>query len=187
MKRKCFLGLMTFVMAGLIACSNNNSTDSANELQDDMDSTIQEVISADELEFTDDRDTAEIEFDEYMDEIALPVCMYTPWNDGSDAVPLDSGGNVNSGHYDFTGDGYDDLFRCCTYGSGIVRNTIVVYDPIEQRGYFLNSEYDDKICCFYVEECNDDEFIVSKVDMYDNSSVLGTIKVENDELVFAEE
>ena len=81
--------------------------------------------------------------------------------------------------YDITGDGYDDLITGLMYGSGIVRNDIVVYDVYNQTFYTLgddknkyrNLKFEDG--CLSVERYS-----------YSKNYASGTVKFINNELVF---
>ena len=84
--------------------------------------------------------------------------------------------------YDITGDGYDDLITGLMYGSGIVRNDIVVYDVYNQTFYTLgddknkyrNLKFEDG--CLSVERYS-----------YSKNYASGTVKFINYELVFVAE
>lgn len=84
--------------------------------------------------------------------------------------------------YDITGDGNDDLITGLMYGSGIVRNDIVVYDVYNQTFYTLgddknkyrNLKFEDG--CLSVERYS-----------YPKNYASGTVKFINNELVFVAE
>ena len=84
--------------------------------------------------------------------------------------------------YDITGDGNDDLITGLIYGSGIVRNDIVVYDVYNQAFYSLgddknkyrNLKFEDG--CLSVERYS-----------YSKNYASGTVEFINNELVFVAE
>ena len=109
------------------------------------------------------------EFDKYIEEIHLPSYF----------GPLRDGDNIK---YDVTGDGCEDLVRCLSYGSGMPRVSISVYDPADHKGYILDS-YNFS---YRIESCDEDELVVIKYEPRKNIEITGTVIVENDELVFVE-
>lgn len=111
------------------------------------------------------------EFDKYIDELGLP--SYFGRIRGIDE---------DLKKYDVTGDGCEDLVRCLSYGSGMPRVSISVYDPADHKGYILDS-YNFS---YRIESCDEDELVVIKYEPRKNIEITGTVIVENDELVFVE-
>ena len=111
------------------------------------------------------------EFDKYIDELGLP--SYFGRIRGIDE---------DLKKYDVTGDGCEDLVRCLSYGSGMPRVSISVYDPAYHKGYILDS-YNFS---YRIESCDEDELVVIKYEPRKNIEITGTVIVENDELVFVE-
>ena len=81
--------------------------------------------------------------------------------------------------YDITGDGNKDLITGLMYGSGIVRNDIVVYDVYNQIFYTLGDEKNSYRNLKFENGC----LSVQRYS-YPNRYVLGTVKFINDELAF---
>ena len=111
------------------------------------------------------------EFDKYIDELGLP--SYFGRIRGIDE---------DLKKYDVTGDGCEDLVRCLSYGSGMPRVSISVYDPADHKGYILDS-YNFS---YRIESCDEDGLVVIKYEPRKNIEITGTVIVENDELVFVE-
>jgi len=82
--------------------------------------------------------------------------------------------------YDFTDDGYDDLITGFTYGSGLVRNVIVVYDVANQVFYPIGDEY----AHYKIESFEDGNLIVAEYLYPDFKRSKGTLELINNELVF---
>ena len=86
--------------------------------------------------------------------------------------------------FDVTGDGSADLCTCVTWGSGMVRTDLVVYDPIEKNLYVLDG-YNYNYLIDHVEE---DRIVIVKECPYGYNEPLvktfGTVKPENGRLVF---
>lgn len=122
-------------------------------------------------EIPDDYDpNDEILFDEFIDSLNLPS-YFGRFDDSP------------SPRFDVTGDGHDDLVRCISYGSGVFRTGIVVYDLVNNEGYLLE-------CAdgFYMILDEDDEFAVVWVSNESTPNnpinVTGTIAIEDGGLVF---
>ena len=86
--------------------------------------------------------------------------------------------------YDITGDGYPDLFTNVTWGSGMVRTDLVVYDPVNDALYVLDGyDYD-----FIIEYAEEDRIVIRKEgpNGYGDpvTKTYGTVKLENGKLVF---
>ena len=115
--------------------------------------------------------TASREFDKYIDELRLPSYF--------GRLP-DMDGDYK--RYDVTGDGCEDLVRLLAYGSGMYRVSISVYDPVEHKGYILDSyNYSYKI-----ESCDEEGIVVIKYEPRKKEEIKGTVIIENDQLVFIE-
>ncbi len=121
-------------------------------------------------ETTLDMEQAVRELDEYCR--GFPVC-----------IRMDSVEHPEQNYiYDFTGDGYDDVITGFMYGSGLVRDVIVVYDVSNHVFYSLGDEnfkytiksFDNG--CLSVEEY-----------AYPDSYSSGTVEFINNELVFVED
>ena len=86
--------------------------------------------------------------------------------------------------YDLTGDGYPDLFTNVTWGSGMVRTDLVVYDPVNEALYVLDGyDYD-----YIIEYAEEDRIVIGKKgpNGYGDPVTVtyGTVKLENEELFF---
>ena len=86
--------------------------------------------------------------------------------------------------FDITGDGTPELFTNITWGSGMVRTDLVVYDPVNKALYILDGyRYD-----YIIEYAEDDRIVIGKKgpNGYGDpvTVTLGTVKLENDQLVF---
>ena len=80
---------------------------------------------------------------------------------------------------DFTGDGHDDLITGFTYGSGIVRDTIVVYDVINKNFITFYAQMDS----YSLIEITDGKLIVQET-VYPDKKTMGTVVIEDGYLVF---
>ena len=80
---------------------------------------------------------------------------------------------------DFTGDGHDDLVTSFTFGSGIVRDTIVVYDVTNKTFYSFNKQMDS----YSLIEIKDGKLIVEET-VYPDKKTKGTVTIEDGYLVF---
>ena len=86
--------------------------------------------------------------------------------------------------YDLTGDGYPELFTNVTWGSGMVRTDLVVFDPVSEALYVLDGyNYD-----YIIEYVEDNRIVIRKEgpNGYGDpvKKTYGTVKLENGELVF---
>ncbi len=86
--------------------------------------------------------------------------------------------------YDLTGDGYPKLFTNVTWGSGMVRTDLVVFDPVSETLYVLDGyNYD-----YIIEYVEDNRIVIRKEgpNGYGDpvTKTYGTVKLENGELVF---
>ena len=86
--------------------------------------------------------------------------------------------------FDVTGDGCADLCGCVTWGSGMVRTDLVVYDPLEKNLYVLDG-YNYNYLIDHVEE---DRIVIVMEGPYGYNEPLtktcGTVKTEDGRLVF---
>lgn len=80
---------------------------------------------------------------------------------------------------DFTGDGHDDLVTSFTFGSGIVRDTIVVYDVINKNFITFYAQMDS----YSLIEITDGKLIVQET-VYPDTKTMGTVIIEDGYLVF---
>ena len=111
------------------------------------------------------------EFDKYIDGLGLPSYL--------GRLP---GRNDDYKKYDVTGDGCDDLVRLLSYGSGMPRVSISIYDPVEHRGYILDS-YNFS---YKIESCDEEGLVVIKYDPRKEKEIKGTVIIEDDQLTFVE-
>lgn len=88
--------------------------------------------------------------------------------------------------YDITGDGYDDLYTVATGGSGIVRDEIFVYDPVNRKVYAVTSADEELFYSYRIEEAGTDGLVVvrSRLDLSSNVEEFGKLKFEDDSIVF---
>lgn len=86
--------------------------------------------------------------------------------------------------FDVTGDGCADLCSCVTWGSGMVRTDLVVYDPLEKNLYVLDG-YNYNYLIDHVEE---NRIVIVMEGPYGYNEPLtktfGTVKTEDGRLVF---
>ena len=86
--------------------------------------------------------------------------------------------------FDITGDGSADLCTCVTWGSGMVRTDLVVYDALEKKLYVLDG-YNYNYMIDHVEE---DRIVIVMEGPYGYNEPLvktfGTVKIEDSRLVF---
>ena len=86
--------------------------------------------------------------------------------------------------FDVTGDGCADLCKCVTWGSGMVRTDLVVYDPLEKKLYVLDG-YDYSYVIDHVEE---DRIVIAMKGPYGSNdpiqTTFGTVRTEDGQLVF---
>ncbi len=86
--------------------------------------------------------------------------------------------------FDVTGDGCADLCTCVTWGSGMVRTDLVVYDPIEKKLYVLDGyNYD-----YLIDHVEEDRIVIVMDGPHGYNEPLvktfGTVKTEDGRLVF---
>ena len=86
--------------------------------------------------------------------------------------------------YDITGDGYPELFTNITWGSGMVRTDLVVYDSVNEALYILDGyDYD-----YIIEYVDDNRIVIRKEgpNGYGDpvTKSYGTVKLENGALIF---
>lgn len=126
---------------------------------------------ASESTITIDYEAAEKEFMEYMNENKY-LCS------GID------------GRYDVTGDGYEDLYANFNWGSGMPRDMLLFYDPVNHQVYNVCSGEDELSgppYSYHVVSCDDNGLTVSRTPFDDSEDVvLGTVKPVDGELIFIE-
>lgn len=83
----------------------------------------------------------------------------------------------DSYRYDVTGDGIDDICICISFGSGMVRDCIVVYDPVADRTYML----DGYSISYHIEKCDENGLVVSSIG---HNISEGTVVLKDDVLFF---
>ena len=86
--------------------------------------------------------------------------------------------------YDLTGDGFPDLFTNDTWGSGMVRTDLIVYDPVEDNLYVLDGyNYD-----YLIDKVEKDRIVIVEEGPHGYgdpvTKTYGTVKLENGKLVF---
>lgn len=86
--------------------------------------------------------------------------------------------------FDVTGDGCADLCTCVTWGSGMVRTDLVVYDPIEKKLYVLDGyNYD-----YLIDHVEEDRIVIVMDGPHGYNEPLvktfGTVKTKDGRLVF---
>ena len=81
--------------------------------------------------------------------------------------------------FDATGDGTDDLVTSFTFGSGIVRNTIVVYDAVNKQFYSFYTQYDS-----YAFIGIEDGHMLAEETVYPDKKTKGTVEISDGHLVF---
>ena len=86
--------------------------------------------------------------------------------------------------YDLTGDGTPELFTNVTWGSGMVRTDLIVYDTVNDALYVLDGyDYD-----YIIEYFEDHRIVIGKrgPNGYGDpiTTTYGTVKLENGHLVF---
>ena len=86
--------------------------------------------------------------------------------------------------FDVTGDGCTDLCTCVTWGSGMVRTDLLVYDPLNEELYVLDGyNYD-----YRIERVEDGRIVIVKEGPHGYNDPVtktyGTVKLENRQLIF---
>ena len=86
--------------------------------------------------------------------------------------------------FDVTEDGCADLCTCVTWGSGMVRTDLVVYDPLVKKLYVLDGyNYN-----YLIDRVEEDRIVIVMEGPYGYNEPLvktfGTVKMEDDQLVF---
>ena len=86
--------------------------------------------------------------------------------------------------YDLTGDGTPDLFTNETWGSGMVRTDLIVYDPAEENLYILDGyDYD-----YLIDKVEKNRIVIIEEGPHGYgdpvTKTYGTVKLENGKLVF---
>ena len=85
---------------------------------------------------------------------------------------------------DITGDGFPDLFTNDTWGSGMVRTDLIVYDPVDEKLYVLDGyDYD-----YLIDRIEKGRIVIVKEgpNGYGDpvTKTYGTVKPENGKLIF---
>lgn len=91
---------------------------------------------------------------------------------------------VNFELFDVTGDGCADLCTCVTWGSGMVRTDLVVFDPLEENLYVLDGyNYN-----YLIDRVESGRIVIIKEGPYGYNDPItktyGTVRLENRELIF---
>ena len=87
--------------------------------------------------------------------------------------------------FDVTADGCDDLCTCVTWGSGMVRTDLLVYDPLNEDLYVLDGySYD-----YLIDHVEEGRIVIVKKGPHGYgdpvTKIYGTVKLENKQLVFS--
>ncbi len=86
--------------------------------------------------------------------------------------------------YDITGDGSPDLFTNDTWGSGMVRTDLIVYDPVGENLYVLDG-YDYN---YLIDKVEKDRIVIVEEGPHGYgdpvTKTYGTVKLENGKIVF---
>ena len=94
------------------------------------------------------------------------------------------------GRYDVTGDGYEDLYANFNWGSGMPRDMLLFYDPVNHQVYNVCSGEDELSgppYSYHVVSCDDNGLTVSRTPFDDSEDVmLGTVKMIDGEVIFVE-
>lgn len=149
---------------------------------DSTTTTTEEVmIDGDVVEFTDDTSCESNCTDEYgfdLEQALLeldafcgrfPTCLRLPSSEYPETYTLS----------DQTGDGHEDLVTWFTYGSGIVRDTVVVYDAFNKEFYMFYNQYDS-----YDYIGIEDGRILVEETIYPDKKTKGTVEISDGYLVF---
>ena len=86
--------------------------------------------------------------------------------------------------FDVTADGCDDLCTCVTWGSGMVRTDLLVYDPLNEDLYVLDGySYD-----YLIDHVEEDRIVIVRDGPYGYNEPLvktfGTVIIQESQLVF---
>lgn len=86
--------------------------------------------------------------------------------------------------FDITGDGCTDLFTNVTWGSGMVRTDLIVYDPVQEELYVLDGyNYD-----YLIDHAEENRIVIVKEGPHGyNDPVVrtsGTVELEKRQLIF---
>lgn len=88
------------------------------------------------------------------------------------------------GRYDVTGDGYDDLYAGYLWGSGMPRDVLTFYDPVNHQVYNVQPDFPYE---YHVVSCDDKGLTVSRNNFIEHEEVvLGTVKLIDGEVIFVE-
>ena len=99
-------------------------------------------------------------------------------------MPLSVSGKNRIQLFDITGDGRAELCTCITWGSGMVRTDLVVYDPIEEKLYVLDGyNYD-----YLIDRVEENRIVIVMEGPHGYGDPItktyGTVKLEDDQLIF---
>ncbi|MCR5565478.1 MAG: hypothetical protein K6F61_01400 [Clostridiales bacterium] len=86
--------------------------------------------------------------------------------------------------FDVTGDGCADLCRCVTWGSGMVRTDLAVYDPVEKKLYILDGyNYN-----YLIDHAEKDRIVIVMDGPHGynepTTQTFGTVIIQDGQLVF---
>jgi len=86
--------------------------------------------------------------------------------------------------YDITGDGTMDLFTNDTWGSGMVRTDLIVYDPVDENLYVLDGyNYD-----YLIDKVEKNRIVIVEEGPHGYgdpvTKTYGTVRLENGKLIF---
>lgn len=97
--------------------------------------------------------------------------------------------HTNFERYDITGDGYDDLYTVATGGSGMIRDDIFVYDPVNRQVYIVTSSDEDGIYSYRIEKAGKSGLVVARSSLLLSSDdeVVGKLEFVDDSIVFVED
>lgn len=94
------------------------------------------------------------------------------------------------GRYDVTGDGYEDLYANFNWGSGMPRDMLLFYDPVNHQVYNVCSGEDELSgppYSYHVVSCDDNGLTVSRTPFDDSDdAVFGTVKPVDGKVIFIE-
>jgi len=124
-------------------------------------------VNGSDIETTLDMEKAINDLDDYC--AGHPVCIRLDSDEYPDHNII----------YDFTGDGFDDIITCFTYGSGLVRDVIVVYDVAGQVFYTLGDEK-----ASYRIKAFDDGLLTAEEYIYPDKYSVGKVYFSGNELSF---
>ena len=103
---------------------------------------------------------------------------------GSGLMPFPNPVKPDFELFDVTGDGCVDLCTCVTWGSGMVRTDLVVYDPVLKDLYVLDGyNYD-----YLIDRVEEDRIVIAMKGPYGYNdpvlTIFGTVRAEDGRLLF---